>query len=60
MAATRVVEEERGTYVGFVHAHNGYYAGDFSRRADRPTSVRRNRVYPTFPERPVQDPWTRA
>lgn len=32
MAATRCIEEERGTYVGFVHQHNGYYAGDFSRR----------------------------
>ena len=36
MAATRIIEEERGTYVGFiVHAHNSYYAGDFSRRDGR-------------------------
>lgn len=35
MAATRIIEEDRGAYVGFVHAHNGYYAGDFSRRAVR-------------------------
>lgn len=32
MAATRPIEVERGTCVGFVHSHNGYYAGDFSRR----------------------------
>ena len=36
MAATRIIEEERGTYVGFfVHAHNSYYAGDFSGRDAR-------------------------
>jgi hypothetical protein len=38
MAATRSIEEERGTYVGFVHQHNGYYAGDFSRRPGRRTT----------------------
>ena len=33
MAATLIIEEERGTYVGSpCHPHNGYYAGDFSRR----------------------------
>ena len=32
MAATLIIEEERGTYVGSpCHPHNGYYAGDFSR-----------------------------
>jgi hypothetical protein len=25
-------EDERGTYVGTRHHHNGYYAGDFSGR----------------------------
>jgi len=36
MAATRIIEVERGTYVGFiVNAHNSYYAGDFSRRDGR-------------------------
>ena len=30
MAATRYIEEEHGTFTGVVHAHNGYYAGDFS------------------------------
>ncbi len=32
MAATRIIEEERGTYISHVHPHNGYWAGDFSRR----------------------------
>jgi hypothetical protein len=32
MAATRIIEEERGACAGrAVHHHNGYYAGDFSR-----------------------------
>lgn len=31
MAASITVEEERGTYRRSPHAHNGYYAGDFSR-----------------------------
>ena len=30
MATSLIIEEEHGTYVGFVHRHNGYYAGDFS------------------------------
>jgi hypothetical protein len=30
MAASLVIEEERGTCVRSVHPHNGYYAGDFS------------------------------
>jgi hypothetical protein len=30
MAASIVVEAESGTYVGHLHPHNGYYAGDFS------------------------------
>ena len=33
MATALVIEEESGTCSGFVHPHNGYYAGDF-RRAD--------------------------
>lgn len=32
MATALVIEEERGTCAGHVHAHNGYFAGDFSRR----------------------------
>ena len=49
MAATRIIEEDRGAYVGFVHAHNGYYAGDFSRRAVR-TPVAPD-THPVAPER---------
>jgi hypothetical protein len=30
MAASLIIEEERGVYTGFVHAHNGYYAGSFT------------------------------
>lgn len=33
MAATRIVEEERGTFTGSPRSpHQGYYAGDFSGR----------------------------
>ena len=32
MATSLVIEEERGTCTGYVHPHNGYYAGDFSSR----------------------------
>ena len=33
MAATRIVEEERGSFAGSPrNPHQGYYAGDFSRR----------------------------
>ena len=32
MASSRFIEEESGTYSGQIrHAHNGYFAGDFSR-----------------------------
>ena len=30
MAATIFIEQESGTSRGWVHPHNGYYAGDFS------------------------------
>ena len=30
MAASMVVEEDSGTCAGWLHPHNGYYAGDFS------------------------------
>jgi hypothetical protein len=48
MAASRIIEEESGTYTGRIrHAHNGYYAGDFS--AQPP---------PTFgPIRPAASRW---
>ncbi len=29
MTASRIVEEEHGTYTRTPHPHNGYYAGDF-------------------------------
>ena len=32
MATSLVIEEESGTCTGYVHPHNGYYAGDFSLR----------------------------
>ena len=31
MATALVIEEESGTCSGFMHPHNGYYAGDFHR-----------------------------
>ena len=30
MSTQILLEEERGTYTGHVHPHNGYYAGDFN------------------------------
>jgi hypothetical protein len=30
MAASLVIEEESGSTTGWIHPHNGYYAGDFS------------------------------
>ncbi|MFP5335386.1 MAG: hypothetical protein ACLGIV_08740 [Actinomycetes bacterium] len=30
MAASIIIEEERGTTTGYRHPHNGYWAGDFS------------------------------
>ena len=34
IAASIAIEDECGTFTGIVHAHNGYYAGEFS--APRP------------------------
>jgi hypothetical protein len=34
MAASIVIEEERGTFTRSAHPHNGYYAGEF--RGARP------------------------
>ena len=37
MARSLVIEEESGTSRGFLHPHNGYYAGDFCQaHADAP------------------------
>jgi hypothetical protein len=30
MATSLLIEEERGTCTGFLHPHNGYYAGSFT------------------------------
>jgi len=30
MGTYPIIEEESGTTTGWVHPHNGYYAGDFS------------------------------
>lgn len=35
MAAEIYVEEEHGFSTGWLHPHNGYYAGDFSQRPPR-------------------------
>jgi hypothetical protein len=32
------IEDDSGTYTGSVRRHNGYYAGDFSRRPVRTAS----------------------
>jgi hypothetical protein len=32
MASSMIIEEEFGSCSGRLHAHNGYYAGDFSPR----------------------------
>ena len=55
MAATRFIEEERGTYVGHVHPHNGYYAGDFSRRGLRTPIVPHTHPVAPIPALPFID-----
>jgi hypothetical protein len=55
MAATRIIEEDRGVCAGHVHAHNGYYAGDFGRRGGHvPVVPNTSPVAPT-PARPFLD-----
>lgn len=39
MATALVIEEESGICSGFVHPHNGYYAGDFHRAAPAPVAT---------------------
>ncbi len=46
MARALVIEEESGICSGFMHPHNGYYAGDFHR--PDPRTCRRTR-YRTSP-----------
>jgi hypothetical protein len=35
MAASLAIEEEQGACAGHYHPHNGYYAGDFTKRDTR-------------------------
>jgi hypothetical protein len=48
MARALVIEEERGTCRGYLHQHNGYYAGDFSSpsrsRRPEPSGWPRHRI----------------
>jgi hypothetical protein len=39
MSASVMIEEERGTFEGRRHPHNGYYAGDFSHLPFQPLVV---------------------
>ena len=51
MAATRIVEEERGTFTGTPrNPHQGYYAGDFT---NRPTTYDGFARALRYAERPV-------
>jgi hypothetical protein len=51
MATSLVIEEERGTCTGSVHAHNGYYAGSFTTLPD---------AVPTQPPTRLVDLWAAA
>jgi len=47
MAATRIIEEERGTFNGAPRSsHQGYWAGDFSNRTITTQSLGSPAVYP--------------
>lgn len=48
MAASIFVELESGIFTGRIHAHNGYYAGDFS----APRTVRRPAAFNGVPAVP--------
>ena len=39
MAASILIEEERGTVTRSSHPHNGYYAGDFRAARSQPQSL---------------------
>lgn len=53
MARALVIEEQSGTCSGFMHPHNGYFAGDFHRAvADALPTPGLAR----FPSRPVRAP----
>ncbi len=55
MAATLLIEEEHGVFVGRVHTHNGYYAGDFSRREPRMPAVPSTHPVAPVPASPFID-----
>jgi hypothetical protein len=43
MTSSRIIEEERGTWTGHAHPHNGYYAGRFEVSTE-PVGTPRSRV----------------
>jgi hypothetical protein len=47
MARALVIEDESGTCSGFLHPHNGYYAGDFHRADVQPLLTP---LFARFPE----------
>lgn len=54
MAASILIEEERGTFIRPPRRHNGYYAGDFSvYPADRPVPPLVARVAGRQPAQPL-------
>jgi hypothetical protein len=41
MAASLLIEQESGTYIGTIrHSHDGYFAGDFSQTSRWPSELR--------------------
>lgn len=66
MAASLIIEFESGTFTGWVHLHNGYYAGDFPgpRRDDQGNDQRgcltHTRPSPDRPETVAQTKAERA
>ena len=41
MAASLLIEQESGTYIGRIrHSHDGYFAGDFSQTSQRASELR--------------------
>jgi hypothetical protein len=54
MSWSLIIEEERGTFRGHAHPHNGYYAGDFSIAVSAPSAPAAVRT----PAHPVDSRWT--
>jgi hypothetical protein len=58
MAATRVIEEERGTFTGTPrNPHQGYYAGDFSSRPAAANGFARALQYAERPDATSTTGW---